>query len=75
MNHEPSILDSVLGVINKSDDAGIKSEGTRILVHGIKSCWMSLDENAQIARSKFTNHAVAKALVELLCSNRKYQIC
>ncbi|TIB16116.1 hypothetical protein E3P92_01417 [Wallemia ichthyophaga] len=74
VNHEPSILDSVLVLISKSDDAGVKSEGTRILVHGIKSCWISAGEKAQYARSKFTSHPVAKALVELLCNYRRYQI-
>ncbi|TIA86662.1 hypothetical protein E3P99_03622 [Wallemia hederae] len=71
---EPSILEALLGLISKSDDAGIKSEGTRVLVHSIKSCWMSTDEQAQKAKLKLTNHAVSKALVELLCNNRKYQI-
>lgn len=74
VNHEPPILEAIITLINKSDDAGIKSEGTRVFVHGIKSCWMSTDRFAQEARSRFKQQPIAKVLVELLCNTRKYQI-
>ena len=75
VNHDPPILEAIIALINKSDDAGIKSEGTRVFVHGIKSCWMSTDISAQEARSRFIQQPIAKVLVELLCNTRKYQIC
>ncbi|TIC18904.1 ARM repeat-containing protein [Wallemia mellicola] len=74
VNHDPPILEAIITLINKSDDAGIKSEGTRVFVHGIKSCWMSTDISAQEARSRFIQQPIAKVLVELLCNTRKYQI-
>lgn len=70
-----SALNSILELINKSDDTGIKSEGTRILVNAIKTCWQIKDSKSEEAKKSFINSLVIKALLEMIRHGRKYQIC
>jgi hypothetical protein len=70
-------LQQILALINRSDSVPVKSEGTRVLVHAIKSLWSS-DASAggrrQEAMATLLTPQVANALAQLIGRSKKYPV-
>jgi hypothetical protein len=71
-------LDQVLGLIKRSDNITIKSEGTRILVNAIKTLWSSnpatTDERRAQAMHAVLKPDVTEALAALVGRSSRYPI-
>lgn len=77
-----SVLDSLLDLVQRTDDVPTKMEGTRILVNAIKTLWSSKeDARSSItahtklrARSRLVSAGVAGALCEMVRNSPKYPV-
>lgn len=74
---DSTALQQILALIRRSDSVPVKSEGTRVLVHAIKSVWSS-DASAgarrQEAMTTLLTPQTAEALAQLIGRSKKYPV-
>lgn len=78
---QESVLDLLLGLVQRTDDVPTKMEGTRVLVNAIKTLWSSKDtgfnglSSTKLgARSQLVSASVASALCEMVRNSPKYPV-
>jgi hypothetical protein len=67
----------ILALVGRSDSVPIKSEGTRVLVHAIKSLWSSdasVGPRRQEAMAVLLTPQCAMALAQLIGRSKKYPV-
>jgi hypothetical protein len=74
---DSTALQQIIALIRRSDSVPVKSEGTRVLVHAIKSVWSS-DASAGARRQEamitLLTPQTAEALAQLIGRSKKYPI-
>ncbi|ELU44880.1 hypothetical protein AG1IA_01089 [Rhizoctonia solani AG-1 IA] len=82
-DEEPSGMDQVINLSQRSDTVALKSEAARVLVNAVKSLWSPAGPEESIAVSagqrkrairRLSNRQSTRALAELVGRSRKYPV-